>query len=636
MTLGSGLVLSALLRPVREPVAGALSVSVLEPDHLQVHAGAILAFSAAGLVVSGLVRALVLSRSRIERQRNDAEELLRSESERFQVGFEESPIGVVELDSDGRVIRCNTALAALLQIDSSEEMQGEHFVDYVNNGVVVHGTAPGSTNQPGRSEVEYYLANNDTLWVQQSVSVFTGQGGEDHWLIQVVDVTEERKAREELQQRVLHDGLTRLPNRVLLGDRIVQALLRGRRTGTVTAVIFIDLDRFKTVNDSLGHSCGDVLLQEVAERLRSGARRTDTIARFGGDEFVMLCEGLSDPDDAMGLAERLRRTMSTPINIGERSIPITLSMGIAVANSDDTPEALLRDADLAMYQAKEQGRDRVVMFEREMRDSLVDRLAMEEQLRRSIDRGDLRLHYQPILDLASNQILGFESLVRWLHPVRGLLSPNHFLGIAEQLDLLTAIDAWTLRTATAQMAEWLHTGSVREDCSIGVNASALNFVNASYPKLVHETLTRTGLDPRHLVIELTEDAVLANTNRAATIIQELRTMGVRVAIDDFGTGYSSFSQLASLKFDILKVDRSFTQQMHEPSGGEIVSALIQMAQALGLKTVVEGVETPEDLRLLREFGSDQAQGYVIARPNPPFEALRISSEYEELLRAGLR
>lgn len=585
------------------------------------------------LACTCLVTWLNRSRSRIDLERVAAEDELRLKSERFQVGFETSPIGVVELDPDGRVVTYNRAFGDLLQISVVDDLVAKPFDDVV--GFIRRGgdrakdttSFGGGGLQTGRSEVCYQLQNGSSVWVQQSVSAFGGPNGLDHVLVQVVDVTEERKSREELQRRVLHDGLTRLPNRTLLGDRIVQALIRSRRTSSTIAVIFIDIDHFKTVNDSLGHSTGDLLLCEVADRLRSNARDADTIARFGGDEFVMLCEELGSPEDASGLAERLRRTMEAPIDVGDRSIPITLSMGIAVANSADNPEALLRDADLAMYQAKEQGRDRVVMFQREMRDSLVDRLALEDQLRRSIVRGDLRLHYQPILDLQANSIAGYESLVRWLHPTRGLLAPGEFLEIAEQLDLLTAIDAWTLETAAQQLADWIKAGAVDSDCAIGVNASAQNFVNASYPTLVSETLDRTGLPAERLIIELTEDAVLANTDRAAKIIAELRAIGVRVAIDDFGTGYSSFSQLASLDFDILKVDRSFTRQMHEKSGGEIVGALIQMAQALGLQTIVEGVETDADLALLREFGSDQAQGYVIARPAPADEALLHAASF---------
>ncbi len=566
------------------------------------------------------------SRLRFEVERDAAEDELRSSHERFQVGFDTSPIGVAELDHQGRVVKFNKALGALLQV-GGDQLLGMELSSFICANRENGSVPAASVLTEGRREVSYCLSNGEALWVQESASTFVGPRGVEHVLLQVVDVTKERQAREELQQRALHDRLTNLPNRALLGDRIVQALAKARRSGLLIAVIFIDIDHFKVVNDSLGHSSGDVLLREVANRLRCNARAADTIARFGGDEFVMLCEDLDHPDDAVGLAERLRRTMRDPIDVGDRSIRITLSLGIAVANSNDNPEALLRDADLAMYQAKESGRDRVVRFERKMRVSLVDRLAMEDQLRRAIETGDLRLHYQPVLDMHTNTISGFESLVRWLHPMRGLLPPSEFLDIAEQLDLLTDIDAWTLSEAAGQLASWLRCREVPETTVIGVNASAKNFVNASYPSLVRATLDRTGLAPERLVIELTEDAVLANTERAASIIAELRQIGVRVAIDDFGTGYSSFSQLASLNFDVLKVDRSFTQYMHEQSGGEIVSALIHMAKALGLTTVVEGVESEEDLTLLARFGSDRAQGYAIAKPMPAPQVLSILKTY---------
>ncbi len=615
-------------------------------------AGLGLVFALVAMVAVFLAGVLFMVKRRVEAR-------LRSNQEMLRAAFDESPIGMAELDPEGAVVRYNNALGVLLQA-TEEEIVGSRYVDLVE-GVIGSEAGDSGTESPGGASIQtslaiepkrssdtegleprrpvrfrslgggrvtYQLGNGIEIWVEESCSEFEAADGSIHRLVQAVDVSEERKSRDELQRRVLHDGLTHLPNRTLLGDRIVQALIRGQRFGTVTAVVFLDIDYFKAVNDSLGHSAGDLLLREVAKRLRSSSRTADTIARFGGDEFVMLCEGLTSSNDALGLAERLRQIMAAPIQIGERSVSVTLSIGVAVASKADNPEALLRDADLAMYQAKEEGRNRVVLYEREMRDLLVDRLELEDDLRRAIAGGGLRLHYQPVLDLKTNEIVGYESLVRWLHPMRGLLSPPDFFEAAERLDLLADIDAWTLEAASSQLADWLRCKQVPATCVVSVNASASNFIDAGYPALVMETLARTGLSPDHLVIELGEDAVLANTDRAAKIIGELRSIGVRVAIDGFGAGYSSFSQLASLRFDILKIDRSFTQRVQQSSGAQVVSALVQMAQALGLRTVAEGVESDADLAVLRQFGSDMAQGYVVARPMPAIEVLDVVKKLE--------
>ncbi len=583
------------------------------------------------LVASSIGVSLTLGLSylgiRSRRSRLRAVDQLEQAKLTLDAAVDNSPMATVVLDEHGIVLECNLAFATLVQ-QAQAEVVGRQHADLVLGGYTANRSAlktPG--NAPKQREARYTLENGIELWVSESTTTFPGPGDEPRTLMQIVDVSRDRKIRDDLQRRVMHDGLTRLPNRALLGDRIIQALIRGRRTGYSTAVILLDIDYFKTINDGLGHHVGDQVIREVADRLRVHTRVADTLARFGGDEFVMLCEGLEKPVEALALAERLQELMREPFEVGNRSVALTFSIGIAVSNSSDTPQALLRDADLAMYQAKELGRDRISMFAREMREHLADSWALEDQLRAAITGGDLRLHYQAILDVKSQTIVGYESLVRWVHPMRGMLNPGEFLHVAEQLDLLTDIDEWTLRTASAQMADWLRRRQVAADCVIGVNASARNFVNAAYPTLVKDILDQTGLAPDHLVIEITEDAVLSNTDRADRIIQELRALGVRVAVDDFGTGYSSFSQLATLEFDFLKIDQSFTSQISERPGREIVFALIQMARALGLKTVIEGVESETELALLTELGADLAQGYVIARP---LAAERVPKSTEEL------
>ncbi len=544
----------------------------------------------------------------------------------LDAAFVNSSMATVVLDEDGVALECNLAFATLVQQPQSEVVGRQH-ADLVLGGYTGRQRVENAPRSGSKQrEARYKLESGIELWVSESTTTFLGPDEQPRTLMQIVDVSRDRKIRDDLQRRVMHDGLTRLPNRALLGDRIIQALIRGRRTGYSTGVILFDIDYFKTINDSLGHHIGDQVIREVADRLRANTRVADTLARFGGDEFVMLCEGLEKPADALVLAERLQHLMREPFEIGNRSVALTLSIGVAVSNSSDTPQALLRDADLAMYQAKELGRDRISMFAREMREHVADSWALEDQLRAAITGGDLRLHYQAMMDVKTRKVVGYESLVRWVHPMRGMLNPGEFLHVAEQLDLLTDIDEWTLRTASAQMADWLRRRQVPADCVIGVNASARNFVNAAYPSLVKGILEQTGLPPEHVVIEITEDAVLSNTDRADRIIQELRSFGVRVAIDDFGTGYSSFSQLATLEFDFLKIDQSFTNQINERPGREIVFALIQMARALGLTTVIEGVESEAALAMLVELGADLAQGYAIARPLPPEQVLQATDQ----------
>ena len=569
---------------------------------------------ALSVVLFGLVR-------RLSRSRLAAEHELQFNAERFDTGFERSPIGVAELDQSGALVKVNDALATLLG-RSTGQLIGMTLNDFLADDdrteSVGHLTRLESgASERSRPDVKYELDVGRQLWVHQSASAVNGPNGARHTLVQMVDVTEQHRARDELQRQALHDALTGLPNRALLDDRLKQALARGRRHELDTVALFIDLDRFKQINDSLGHTFGDQMLVEVARRLIECARSSDTVARFGGDEFVVLCEDLDTPAEALQLAERIRSAMSTPVELDGRALLMTVSIGIAVASGDDDAEALLRDADLAMYQAKDNGRDRAVLFDHEMRESLVKRLALESELRHAIGNNELRVFYQPLYDLSTDRVLSFEALVRWEHPTRGLMTPDDFLPIADQLGLTPDIDAWILRTATAQLVSWSDELVDAEQWGVAVNASAPNFADPLYPDTVRAILDDTGLDPTRVTVEVTEHAVLANAKIANKVIEDLRTSGIKVAIDDFGTGYSSFSQVASLVFDVLKIDQSLIQKLGEDSGAEVIRTIIQMAHSLGLTTVAEGIESADDLQHLRRLGSDVAQGYFIAKPLPP-------------------
>jgi diguanylate cyclase (GGDEF)-like protein/PAS domain S-box-containing protein len=563
------------------------------------------------LVSFGLIHFLV-RRMTAETQRIAAEE-------RFKAGFESSPIGVAILDTSGRILEMNESLERLLG-RSALDLAGTPMADLVAEPLRVPWMArvlltDSETSRP-RAEVRYEPESDRSFWVDETVAFVVANDGDRRILLQMSDITEQCDAREELQRMVLHDKLTGLANRTLLEDRLQQALRRSQRDGSIAAVMFIDVDHFKTVNDTLGHGVGDQLLTELADRLKTITRGEDTIARFGGDEFVMLCERLSNQNEIWQIAERIRTQIATPFEVGNRPIPVTVSIGIALCGPDDDAEALLRDSDLAMYQAKELGRDRVILFEREMRDDLSQQLELERQLINALKEGELELYYQPVIRLDDNNITGFEALSRWNHPKRGVLPPGDFLPAAAQLGLLPTIDAWALDTAVHQLVAWTKELPEASNWAVAVNAAAGNFDNPEFPTIVTETITRSGLDPQRVTIELTEQAILASTDTAFDVIKQLQQLGVRVAIDDFGTGYSSLSQLAALDVDILKIDKSQVDGIAQSPFNEIVRAVVDLARSLGIRTVAEGVETNEHLTLLRQIGADDAQGYLISRPIP--------------------
>jgi diguanylate cyclase (GGDEF)-like protein/PAS domain S-box-containing protein len=561
-----------------------------------------------------------------------AESQKRAAEERFAAGFNSSPIGVAVLDSTGRILELNGALEQLLG-RSALSLSGTPMAELVAEPDRIHWTTrillPETDSSRHRAEVHYQPSPDRSVWVDETATFLSSEDGQQHILLQMSDVTEQRASREELQRLVLHDKLTGLANRALLEDRLQQALHRSQRTSSIAAVMFIDVDQFKTVNDTLGHGAGDQLLVELATRLQTITREEDTIARFGGDEFVMLCESLSSQGEIWKIADRIRTQVAAPFGTGDRSISVTVSIGIALCGPDDSTEAMIRDADLAMYQGKKLGRNRAILFEREMREDLIEQLELEGQLLNALKEDELELYYQPVIRIGDNHIIGFEALARWNHPLRGVLAPDAFLPAAAQLGLLPAIDAWALTTATHQLVAWTKELPEAADWTIAVNAAATNFNNPEFPAIVTKAVTLAGVDADRIVIELTEDAILANTDTASSVIKQIRLLGVHIAIDDFGTGYSSLSQLAALDVDILKIDKSHVANLEQSPFNEIVHAIIGLARALGIRTVAEGVETNEHLALLRQFGADEAQGYLISRPVPADQVRTLTTEQLE-------
>lgn len=434
-----------------------------------------------------------------------------------------------------------------------------------------------------------------------------------------------KAANDELQRLALHDPLTKLPNRVLLEDRLNQALVHSQRHNTVFAILFVDLDRFKTVNDSLGHFIGDALLRAVAARLQNLVRAEDTVSRLGGDEFVVLLQEIASVADAVATADKILEGLGLVFRVHAHELFITPSIGISVFPAHgQNAQTLLTSADAAMYSAKKLGRNNAQIFAPEMNTSFPERLKLENDLRQALKRREFELHYQPKVDIQLGRIVGMEALLRWKHPDRGLVSPIDFIPLAEETGLIVPIGGWVLEEACNQNKAWQNMGLGK--LSVAVNISAVQFRQKDLLETIAFALTKSGLAPEYLEIEITESTVMHNASEAIVTLERLRKSGVMISIDDFGTGYSSLSYLKSFPISTLKIDRSFIREISEDtSDAAIVRAIIGLAHNLRLRVVAEGVETRQQLDFLRSLESDEYQGYYFSRPIP-------ASEFERFLR----
>ena len=442
------------------------------------------------------------------------------------------------------------------------------------------------------------------------------------------DASVARALAAQIAHLAEHDPLTGLPNRLLLNDRIGQAIAFADRNKQSIALLFLDLDGFKHINDSLGHPIGDRLLQSVAKRLQECVRAPDTVSRQGGDEFLILLQSVQVPDDAATAAGRILSEVARVHLVDQHDLHVSASIGISVYPEDGlTADALIKNADTAMYQAKESGRQCFKFFTSQMNLRAVERQSLEEDLRHALERSEFALHYQPIVSLKTGAIVGAEALIRWTHPTRGQIPPLQFIPVAEDCGLILPIGRWVMREACRQSKIWREEGFT--DGRMAVNVSAVQFQNDRFLEQLLDTLRETGMDPKSLQLEVTESVLMRHAELASSLLQKLRDIGVRVSVDDFGTGYSSLSYLRKFPLDVLKIDRTFVSQITKGTDdAAMVTAIISMARSLKLHTIAEGIETPEELAALKAQGCDEAQGFFFSRPVP-------ADQFAHLLRAHL-
>ncbi len=533
-------------------------------------------------------------------------------------------IAVVGVD-DFVVRYCSPAIERMLGF-APQDLVGHSTAQLMHPddlATVAEWNAQVQNSDGHEGSTEFRMRHADGRWVHVEARAKLVHGEEgDFVVVNGRDVTERKRAEEKIRFMAYHDALTGLPNRDLLRDRLDQAIGQARRNEEHFAVISLDLDRMKAVNDSVGHAQGDDLLREVAQRLSRISRDGDTLARVGGDEFVLLLPQLETVQEAASFANRIMESLRRPIALGGQTLRVTASIGLAVFPDDgrDT-DTLIRNADVAMYRAKEQGRDNLQLYAASMNASIVARLSLERELIQAVERGEFVLYYQPIADVSTQRIVGAEALIRWQHPERGLVPPDEFIPIAEETGLILQIGAWVLETACRQGAEWERTCP---GFTVAVNVSAKQLLQPNFVALVRDALWNSGISPSALELEVTETAAMANPERIAQALGAVGSMGVRPVIDDFGTGYSSLSHLKQLPVVKLKIDKSFTHDVtSDPNDAAIASATIVMAHSLKLVVTAEGIETKEQLDFYRVHGCDEMQGYLLGRPGPPEEITRL-------------
>ena len=569
--------------------------------------------------IEGLV---VSARDVTDRRRAEAE--LREAQERFRSAFEHAPIGMALMTLDGKLFRVNRAMVQILG-RSTEDLLRAGIRDLVHADDLeacaeVLGRLLSEEVPSWQLELRYVHHDGHPVWVALSTSIVRDVNANPlYFVLQLEDITERKANGEALAHQAIHDPLTGLPNRMLFVDRLGRELSRAATMRQRIAVLFLDLDRFKVVNDSLGHSAGDRLLVAVADRLSGAMHPDDVVARFGGDEFVVMCQNVTSGEVAELTAERLSSVIAKPFALVEGEVFVTASIGIAVSDGqNETPETLLRNADAAMYRAKENGRDRAEFFDAPTHHRAVDDLRTDSALHRAIERGELRMHYQPLLELTRGRLIGFEALIRWQHPERGLVPPSEFIPLAEETGLIVPLGMWALEEACRQAAAWHQESSDGTRLSISVNLSPRQLAEPSLPNEVARVLSETRIHPDAVWLEITEATLMRDVESALSALNALRALGLHLSVDDFGTGYSSLAYLERLPVESLKIDRSFVSGVgHRSDSTAITTAIVSLAHGLNLKTIAEGIEQPHQLERLQSMGCELGQGFLLGAPRPP-------------------
>ncbi len=555
-------------------------------------------------------------------ERDIADAARERSQQRFRTSFSNAPIGVVEVDAESRIVAVNPRFAGQLGYNV-EELDGHELLDLVDGEDRPAARTRLQSLLDGeqvsdQSERRYRGRNGGAVWVRESASVLDLGGGVRHILIQAEDVSDERRSRAELHRKALFDDLTGLPNRANLTARLNRAIEAERASGELLAVMFVDLDKFKEVNDTHGHEAGDQLLVEVAERLRRVSRSSDTVARLGGDEFVVICEGLESDEDAERCASRFAEALRFPMQLGATEVRVQASIGLVVTSGDSSPERILREADQAMYQAKTTGRDRLVRFEVEIEDRLPsikeERDVSEAELAEALERREFLVHYHPIFDTVDHdRVVGVEALVRWEHPGRGILVPSEFLAAAEKYGLVQAIDEQVLGIGIEALAAWIAVDEAAAEWFVSFNVAGASFEDRSFAASLLEQIDRHGVSAGQIVLERDENGFMRQPAAAVLTTRDLRKAGIRLAIDHFGAGAVSLSEVPTLEFDLLKIDRSFVRDTSLRQRA-VLAAMQQMAEALDLVAIVEGVENAEELSAARGAKIAMVQGFHLCRP----------------------
>lgn len=573
------------------------------------------------LLMSAAVAGMVIFRQfMFVRENTKANAALTEMQERIQGIYSASTDAIGLADFSGRITEVNDSFVLLTGYRRDEIIGSMNYHDFVPDDYLEKSFTPDMAvgeRRPIEYERELVRKDGTARNVTTTLFAVSGRDGSPAAMAVVIrDITDRRSLEKQLTYQALHDPLTGLANRSLLSERVTAALSRSRRQRTNIALLFLDLDNFKTVNDTMGHAAGDSLLVTVSERLRSCLRASDTPARLGGDEFAVLVEDIKSPGEEIAVANRILTAIRTPVQIGEKEAFVGASIGIATSlSSVVVPQDLLRNADVAMYAAKREGKNRYSVYEDAMHAEVVKRAKLESELRLAIERNEFEVYFQPILDIAGSYLVGMEALVRWNHPRGERIGPDKFIPIAEESNLIGPLGQWVLDEACFQAARWQTEYCPKDPFVLSVNISGRQFADPAFVQNMEASYAAAGLAPENLILEITESTMLFNTDATIEKLNQIKKLGVKLAIDDFGTGYSSLSYLNMFPIDVLKIDRAFVEKLSTgDEGAAMAKAIISMSETLHLTTIAEGIESLEQKNLLRGLNCNWGQGYYFAKP----------------------